>query len=179
MRYLTVAAVAALVAAGLLFGGAALPVVLTGAFGIVTLLWQQSLQRQGELEKQLATEKRAHSKTYVTLLAKVAASTKGGPKVDQVAIVRELRELSFTGMLLGSDEVIRAHARFLRVGNQERGDGRTHTLPAVADVLIALRREIVPATKLTPREILAVFVNEPLDQEWFDAWNRERAGMDL
>lgn len=59
-RVLILGAVVALVVVGFVLGGQALPVVLTGGFGLVTLLWQQSAQREGELEKQLATEKREH-----------------------------------------------------------------------------------------------------------------------
>lgn len=178
-RLVILGSVIALVAVGLWLGGEALPVVLTGAFGLVTLLWQQSAQREGELEKQLASEKREHSKTYVSLLAEVAAASKAGRKVNSPEMVKRLRAWTWTAMLLGSDEVMTAQARFVRLGGVEVEGGRTYTLPAIADVILALRREIVPGTKLTPQQVLAVFVNEPLDDSMFTDWEAEKRRMGI
>jgi len=175
-----VGAVVALVGVGLMLGGNALPVVITGAFGLVTLLWQLSAQREGELEKQLAGEKREHSKTYVGLLGEVAAATKSGRKVNSPEMVKRLQAWNWTAMLVASDEVMAAQARFIRLGGVDAPEGgRAFTLPAIADVILALRREIVPRTRLTPQQVLAVFVNEPLDDAMFAGWEAEKRRLGI
>jgi hypothetical protein len=178
-RLLILGAVIGLVAVGFLLGGNALPVVLTGAFGLVTLLWQQSAQRESELEKQLASEKREHSKTYVGLLGEVAAASKAGRKVNTPDMVKRLQAWNWTAMLLASDEVIAAQARFIRLGGVDAPTGRSFTLPATGDVILALRREILPRTRLTPQQVLAVFVNEPLDDTLFTEWEAEKQRMNI
>jgi hypothetical protein len=178
-QILIVGAVLALVAFGLALGGGALPVVLTGAFGLVTLLWQQSLQRQGELEKQLASEKRDHSKAYVSMLGEVAAASKGGHRIPS-DMAKRLQAWTWTAMLLTSDEALRAQARFVRLGGVEAPEAaRSLILPAMADVILALRRDIVPGTKLTQAQILGSFVNEPISDDVFTAWSAQKGKMGL
>lgn len=114
------------------------------------------------------------------ILGELAAATKSGRKLNSPDMVRRLQAWQWTALLLASDDVLLAHARFMRLGGVDAPEGsQSHTLPAVADVVLALRRELLPRTRLTPQQALAAFVNEPIADEVFTSWEAEKRQMSI
>ena len=116
---------------------------------------------------------------YVDVLRDVAAADKSAKPTSNQVHVTKLPNFAFRSMLIASDDVVRTHSRFM---NLQRITSENLALPAVADVLHVLRRDIgFPDTTIAPRQILGVFVNE-IDAEGFDemfsSWEKAKADWD-
>lgn len=158
---------------------AVLNVLLAGALAAVATLYKASRDERMRLAERLAESKRAMYELYVDVLRDVAAESKVG-RPTNVQHIAKLRNFAFRSMLIASDPVIRAHVRFMNV--QRITTATNVGLPAVADVLLALRKDIgFPDTDMTGRDLLGVFVNEIDDDQigaMFEAWEPAKAAWD-
>jgi hypothetical protein len=155
-----------------------LNVLLVAALGAVGYLYRTSREEKDKLQERLHDSKREWYEQYVDILADIAKDSKAATARDNKAWVDKLRAFSFRLPLIASDEVVRAHIRFINL--QRILDRPDAALPAVADVLLAIRRDIgFPDTRIRPGHILGVIVNE-LDavQAPFDEWARARDDWD-
>jgi len=159
--------------------GSVLNVLLAAALAGLAALYKASLDERAQLASRLAESKRNMYELYVDVLRDVAAETKGGKPASGQPHIVKLRNFAFRSMLIASDDVVRAHIRFM---NMQRITSETVALAAVADVLVALRRDIgFPDTKIGPQQILGVIVSE-IDAEaiasQFAVWNEAKARWD-
>jgi len=157
----------------------ALNVLLLAALGGLGYLYRSSREQRQQLESRLAESKRQLYDDYVALLREMTSEIQAGKTLDPSKFLPRLREFSFRSVLLGSDAVVQAQ---IRVTNIERigVDGNNFMLPAIGDVLLALRKDIgFPATKLTNQTILGVFVKDIDSQtELFRSWSHARDQWD-
>src|SRR5688572_24889753 len=91
-----------------------LNVVLGAALAAVGALYKASRDERAQLAERLAETKRAMYEAYVDVLRDVAAETKGG-KGTGAHHINKLRNFAFRSMLIASDDVVRAHIRFMNV----------------------------------------------------------------
>ncbi len=158
---------------GLQAGGAvpqAMIILLSAGVGLAVWKAQENAKQAQALEGKLASDKQVLYKLYLDVLREVAEK---GSKVDQrtsTAYLRKLRSFVFGSLLIASDEVIWAHDRFLnasRISDQM-------VLPAVADVILAMRRDTGESTtELQAIDVLATFIKaedidklRPLCEQW-------------
>lgn len=155
-----------------------LNVLLVAALGGLGFLLRDAREKRQRLETRLHEAKREIYEKYVDVLKSVAAETKGGRKANPAARLDDLRHFAFRAPLIASDDVVMAHIRFM---NMERIlPGGEASLPAIADVIIALRRDMgFEDTHLGARDILGVVVNE-IDElgDKFDPWEAAKPGWD-
>jgi hypothetical protein len=156
-----------------------LNVLLAAALAGLGALYKSSRDERAQLAARLAESKRAMYELYVDVLRDVAAETKGGKNATGQQHIAKLRNFAFRSMLIASDDVVRAHIRFMNV---QRISAESVGLPAIADVVHALRRDIgFPNTEITARQLLGVFVNE-IDSdsltETFRVWEAAKKPWD-
>jgi hypothetical protein len=170
---------------GLQAGGAISQAVILllsslAAFG----LWraQQSATREQELKAKLVTDKKVLYKLYLDIVEELLG--RAGPKVNAQQVASTLKKLNtfvFGSLLIASDEVVIAHDRFLRASKildpATKAPDEKMLLPAVADVLMAMRRDAgETTTNLRPIDLMATFVRDVEDMSSsFDRWASERA----
>ncbi len=154
---------------------------LIAALGGLGYLYRSSRDKRRDLEQQLASSKRDLYTDYVNVLKEIAAASQGGKIAKADLYVDRLRTFAFNSTLVASDPVVRAHVRFTNLERIAPGDASV-VVPAVGDVLLALRRDIgFPGTKLSNRDLLGVFVKE-IDDEKISAavlaWESARESWD-
>lgn len=160
--------------------GSATNAVLLAALAGIGYLYRSSQEKRQQLETRLAESKRALYEDYVDVFKEVVAAGKLGKTDARPDHINRLRGFAFRSILIASDPVVRAHVRFTnaaRISSDDRA-----AMPAVADVLLALRRDMgFIKTELTARDLLGVFVNE-IDADViggpFDAWERAKPAWD-
>ena len=168
----------ALVAAGFvgLQAGGAVPqaviVLLSAAVGLGVWHSQEEAKRASELRARLVTNKKALYGVYVDALRGIF-----GKGADKRAFERELTKLNafvFGAMLIASDEVILAQDRFMRMSKL----GEDVFLPALADVLLAMRRDAGEATALRPIDVLAAFIRDIEGHApAFERWEKQKRSL--
>lgn len=137
--------------------------ILSAALVGLGYLYRSSREKRVHLEARLAEAKRALYESYVDILRDLVEAQKSGGELDSGKYTSSLRHFAFRSVLISSDAVVRAHIRFTSA--QRILDNPAATVPAVGDVLLALRRDIgLPDTKLSARDTLGVFVND-IDSE--------------
>jgi hypothetical protein len=152
--------------------------LLLAALGGVAYLYRASREKRQQLETRLGESKRALYEGYVDVLKDVARRTKAGSTEAAPEHIEQLRTFAFRSVLIASDEVLKAHIRFTNLGRISTSEKAA--LPAVADVLLALRKDMgFPDTKLTGQDLLGVFVNE-IDAiaEHFRVWETDKRDWD-
>lgn len=171
----------ALVALGLigLQAGGSVPqatiLLLSAGVGLGVWSWQEKAKQTHDLETKLGSDKKALYKLYLDVLREVVE--KGGKMDarDTEKYVKRLRAFAFSALLIGSDEVVLAHDRFLNAGRV----GENMPMAAIADVILAMRRDAgEDTTNLQLIDVLAVFIKaEDVDdfKPACDQWNREKA----
>jgi hypothetical protein len=165
-------------------GGVSQAVILIissiAAFGV----WraQQSATREQELRAKLVTDKKVLYKLYLDIVEELF--DKAGPKpVNAQAVASTLKRLNtfvFGSLLIASDEVIIPHDRFLRASKvldpATKQPDEKLVIPAVADVLLAMRRDAGETTALRPIDLMATFVRDVENMSSsFDRWAAEKS----
>jgi hypothetical protein len=148
--------------------------VLLAGLGAVGYLYRSTRDRERELEERLAEQKRTIYQQYLDIVRRIVEQS-GTPKgIRTEPLVVELRKFAFSSVLYASDEVVQAHVRFATM----RDEGRPYTLGAIADILVAIRRDIgFPKTKLTREDVLGVFIRDVENLPgMIDGWDRYKAG---
>jgi hypothetical protein len=161
---------------GLQTGGAAanlVTILITTGAGYGVARYQDRAHYQRELEAKLVSDKRLLYKYYLDILKSILGPENTAPAIAEAA--PKMRSFFFNAMLNASDDVIRAQNKFLRLtpaDNEER-----LTLPAIADVILAMRRDAGLDTSLGTIDIMRPLIND-LDEnlEPFEEWERQRAG---
>jgi hypothetical protein len=156
-----------------------LNLLLAGALAGAAALYKSARDERAQLAARLGDSKRAMYEMYVDLLRDVAAEAKTGKTSNTRQAATKLRNFAFRSILIASDPVVRAQIRFT---NMERITTTNVAMPAIADVLHALRRDIgFTDTEITPRQLLGVFVSE-IDSETigplFDTWEAAKETWD-
>ncbi len=148
---------------------AAVVVVLTGLVGYLVYRSQKAIDHAHALESQLAADKRQSYQAFVDLWRSISSTSEINPDHEKA-----LGDFIYGSLLIGSDEVVRAVGVLSRLGTL--GDERIR-VPAFADVLLALRKDVgYPNTELMPAELAAVVVNDIEEHlEWFAVWAPIRA----
>lgn len=161
---------------GLLAGGAAtsiVPLLIGGGITYAIAHFQERERYQRDLDAKIATDKAVLYKMYLDILRDMFDAS--GGKVDartMAPILKRLNRFVFGSLLIASDDVVLAHDRFMRASKISD----QMVLPAVADVIVAMRRDIGKApTSLRPIDTLAAFVRD-IDSlaPAFEQWAREK-----
>jgi hypothetical protein len=165
----------ALVALGLvgLQAGGSVPqaviVLLSAAAGLGVWHSQEESKRANELRARLITNKKSLYGIYVDVLRGIFR--KGANKRSFERELTKLNAFVFGAMLIASDEVILAQDRFMRVSKV----GDAMLLPALADVVLAMRRDAGEATALRPMDVLAAFIRDIENHAAaFELWEKEK-----
>lgn len=160
---------------------AAVLLILGGLVAYVGYRGQKALDRAQELESRLAGDKRKVYEDFITIFRETSghgggspAGTNGGePSPPSPGLTPEqtkrLGDFVCGSILIGSDDVVRAVSVLSRL--DRFGDERLR-VPAFADVLVALRKDVgYPGTGLSPVELAAVFITDVEDHlDWFQSW---------
>ena len=162
---------------GLQAGGSvaqAVIVLLSAAVGFGVWKTQEDAKNARELETKLGSDRNALYKLYLDVLREMF---EGSGKVDEraaAAYVKRLRKFAFNALLIASDDVVLAHDRFVNASRV----GDDMAVAAIADVILAMRRDAGDSTQLQLIDIVATFIKaEDIDKmkPLCDQWNREKA----
>jgi hypothetical protein len=159
--------------------GDATNALLLAALAAVGYLYRQSRDKRKELEGRLADHKRALYEGYVDVFKDLMAASRAGKDVGTPEHVDRLSTFAFRSLLVASDDVVRAHIRFVNVARISPEP--TTGMPAVADVLIAIRRDMGLNTKLSALDLMGVFVKELDDARiaaGFATWESAKSAWD-
>jgi len=156
-------------------GSVAQAVILLLSAGVGFLVWktQEDAKSARDLETKLGSDTNALYKMYMDVLREIIEK---GVTIDdraEKAYVDRLRRFAFSALLIGGDSVVLAHDRFLNAGRI----GENMAVPAIADVILAMRREVNGETGLRLIDVLAVFIKaEDIDKmkPLCDAWERDK-----
>jgi hypothetical protein len=160
--------------------GNATNALLLAALAAVGYLYRQSRDKRKELEGRLADHKRALYEGYVDVFKDLMAASRAGEAVGTPEHIDRLSTFAFRSLLIASDEVVRAHIRFTNAARVSPEP--TVAMPAVADVLIAIRRDMGIDTQLSPLDLIGVFVKEVDDPEiaaTFATWEPAKRSWDM
>jgi hypothetical protein len=149
-------------------------VILLLSAGVGLAVWraQETAKQAQDLEAKLGSDKGVLYKLYVDIIRDIFDK---GAKADTTAVVKKLMAWSFGSMLIASDEVVLAHDRFMNASRM----GEQLVLPAVADVILAMRRDAGDAgSGLQTIDILQTFIKaEDIDtmKALCAKWEAEKA----
>lgn len=169
-----------LVAAGLLglqAGGSvaqAVIVLLSAGVGLGVWKTQEDAKNARELQTKLGSDRNVLYKLYLDVLREMLETPGKLDDRTAAAYVKRLRTFAFSALLIASDEVVMAHDRFVNASRV----GDDMAIAAVADVILAMRRDAGESTQLQLIDVLATFIKaDEIDKmkPICDLWNREKA----
>ena len=169
-----------LVAAGLLglqAGGSvaqAVIVLLSAGVGLGVWKTQEDAKNARELQTKLGSDRNVLYKLYLDVLREMLETPGKLDDRTAAAYVKRLRTFAFSALLIASDEVVMAHDRFVNASRV----GDDMAIAAVADVILAMRRDAGESTQLQLIDVLATFIKaDGIDKmkPICDLWNREKA----
>ncbi len=159
--------------------GDALYFILAAIVAGLGWLLRAAMEQRQRLEARLAASKRRLYEGYLDLLNQVLAAAREGDQDSTAAALPALREFGFKTIVVASDPVVKAQIRFQNIGRIEPDDPGV-VLPAVADILLALRKDIgFSETNLTSKQVLGVFINDiDTTAPVFDRWEKAKTEWD-
>lgn len=169
-----------LVAAGLLglqAGGSvaqAVIVLLSAGVGLGVWKTQEDAKNARELQTKLGSDRNVLYKLYLDVLREMLETPGKLDDRTAAAYVKRLRTFAFSALLIASDEVVMAHDRFVNASRV----GDDMAIAAVADVILAMRRDAGESAQLQLIDVLATFIKaDEIDKmkPICDLWNREKA----
>lgn len=113
-------------------------------------------QRLRDLEARLSVKKYETYEPFLKALGDML--TPGRNKVTNKAMLDSMADFMNLVVAYGSDDVIRAYARFRAASSSE--PPATVTVRLIADLVVAMRRDLGGATTLTGLEVLGMRIND-------------------
>jgi hypothetical protein len=161
--------------AALQSGGAPAQVVTLVIAGIVTYAVARVQERekyQRELDAKLVTDKNVLYKAYLDMIKEYMGKGKRAPNPAQM--LPRIQAFVFSSMLNASDDVIRAHNRWMKLTNNADASRQRLIVPALGDVILAMRRDTgEPKSTLRPVDIMRPLITDIDDNlTMFDEWER-------
>jgi hypothetical protein len=162
---------------GLQAGGAvpqATIIFLSAAVTVAVWGFQENAKQRAELEAKLGSDKRVLYKLYLDILRDILGKSGEVDPAASAAYITRLRLWVYGALLNASDDVLLAHNRFL---NAHRISDEM-AVPAIADVILAMRRDAGEGTTgLRTIDILGTVI-KPGDTDKLrplcDQWEREK-----
>jgi hypothetical protein len=151
---------------GLQIGGSVAQVitlVIGGGLTYALARFQERERYQRELDAKVLSDKRLLYKTYLDIIRSYGNEPAKQLKPSEIA--SHYLKFNFNAILTASDDVIRAHIAFMAAPTE-------FNLPALGDVVIAMRRDSGVKGTLTPIEAMTALLNDMgAERPHFDAWS--------
>lgn len=145
-------------------------VLVTAGAAYAVARYQDRERYKREIESKLVSDKRLLYKYYLDLVQSFMAE---GAKLNTAETSAKMQKFFYNAMLNASDDVVRAQNAFLRV---VAADQENLIIPALGDVVLAMRRDAGLETSLTASDIMRPLISDlDTNLELFDEWEKHKA----